>query len=189
VNGRGSFAIPPETQGGKTFRLRGQGMPKQDGGRGDLLVRISIAFPERLTDQERAILKRWRVLREQAQHGSGPSLESEDTPPSSPPLLEISAALIDQKSPIVGISGRLALYPQGVCFMSSYDTQFMYIRLNDITRAVKKQFLGGDTDKFTIVTSLGQSHTLACYSVTRRDEFISALREQKKVRILADETI
>jgi len=38
--------------------LRGKGMPHFRGyGRGDLLVRIGIAVPERLTSQQRALLE------------------------------------------------------------------------------------------------------------------------------------
>jgi molecular chaperone DnaJ len=46
--------IPPETQSGRTFRLKGQGMPslKNPEDRGDLYAKIMVTLPENLTDQE-----------------------------------------------------------------------------------------------------------------------------------------
>lgn len=62
--GGGSFNIPPETQNGRTFRLRGQGMPIYGGtGRGDLLVKVKLVMPERLTDKERDLFEQLRKLR------------------------------------------------------------------------------------------------------------------------------
>jgi DnaJ-class molecular chaperone len=37
--------IPPMTSSGRTFRLRGKGLPKKDGSRGDLLAAIAIVLP------------------------------------------------------------------------------------------------------------------------------------------------
>lgn len=46
--------IPPKTQGGRTFRLRGRGMPKPGDPktRGDLYVRIKLVLPENMTEEE-----------------------------------------------------------------------------------------------------------------------------------------
>ena len=46
--------IPPKTQSGKIFRVRGKGMPmlNQDGKFGDLYVKIAIVIPEDLTQEE-----------------------------------------------------------------------------------------------------------------------------------------
>jgi curved DNA-binding protein len=46
--------IPPQTQGGKTFRLSGRGMPKKGDpkGRGDLFVRVKLMLPENMTEDE-----------------------------------------------------------------------------------------------------------------------------------------
>jgi molecular chaperone DnaJ len=50
--------IHPGTQQGETMRLRGKGMPKFRGyGKGDLLVRIGISVPEKLTDKQRELLE------------------------------------------------------------------------------------------------------------------------------------
>jgi len=64
--GSGTFSIPPETQNGRTFRLRGQGMPiygRAADGRGDLLVKVKVLMPERLTDKERELFDQLRRLR------------------------------------------------------------------------------------------------------------------------------
>lgn len=67
LTGSGSFRIPPETQNGRTFRLRGQGMPVYGGtGRGDLLVRIKVTMPEQLSEQEKDLFEQLRRLREGA---------------------------------------------------------------------------------------------------------------------------
>ena len=64
--GRVELTIPAETQQGKSFRLRGQGMPKlksKSGERGDLLARANVVLPINLTDQEKALLEELRELR------------------------------------------------------------------------------------------------------------------------------
>ncbi len=64
--GRVELTIPAETQQGKSFRLRGQGMPKlksKSGERGDLLAKLNVVLPTNLTDQEKALLEELRELR------------------------------------------------------------------------------------------------------------------------------
>lgn len=57
--------IPPETQGGKTFRLKGQGMPnlKDPQKRGDLYAKIKVRLPQRLTPRERELFEELKRLR------------------------------------------------------------------------------------------------------------------------------
>jgi curved DNA-binding protein len=57
--------IPPETQGGKTFRLAGKGMPKlrQPGERGDLYAHVVLRIPTQLTERERRLLEELAALR------------------------------------------------------------------------------------------------------------------------------
>jgi curved DNA-binding protein len=47
--------IPPGTQGGQRFRLRGPGLPGVSGKRGDLYVVVQINVPKKLTEREREI--------------------------------------------------------------------------------------------------------------------------------------
>ncbi len=61
-----ALTIPSETQSGRQFRLRGQGMPhlkREDGTRGDLLARVKVVLPEKLTKKERALIEQLRDLR------------------------------------------------------------------------------------------------------------------------------
>ena len=48
--------IPPGTPNGRTFRVRGKGVARRDGTRGDLLVTVEVLVPERLNDQAREAL-------------------------------------------------------------------------------------------------------------------------------------
>jgi molecular chaperone DnaJ len=48
--------IPPGTTSGRTLRVRGKGVPRRDGTRGDLLVKVEVAVPQNLTDQARDAL-------------------------------------------------------------------------------------------------------------------------------------
>ena len=57
LSGRVDLTIPAGTQSGKMLRLRGQGLPHMQGsGRGDLLVRVFIEVPTKLTDRQKELL-------------------------------------------------------------------------------------------------------------------------------------
>jgi len=58
LEGNTNVKIHPGTQYGETIRLKGKGMPRLRGyGRGDLLVRVGIEVPEKLTPRQRALLE------------------------------------------------------------------------------------------------------------------------------------
>lgn len=62
VDGDVELVIPPGTQTGRVFRLRGKGVPRlrSDGsnsGRGDQLVYIQVEIPTRLTDDQRRLFE------------------------------------------------------------------------------------------------------------------------------------
>ena len=64
--GRVALRVPAETQSGRSFRLKGQGMPKlkgKSGERGDLIARARITTPTSLTDRERELYEELRSLR------------------------------------------------------------------------------------------------------------------------------
>jgi molecular chaperone DnaJ len=64
--GRVALTIPEGTQQGNVFRLRGQGMPRlksRDTARGDLLARVNVTLPERLSDEEKDLMRRLRSMR------------------------------------------------------------------------------------------------------------------------------
>lgn len=51
-----SVKIPPGTTSGRTLRVRGKGVAKRDGSKGDLLVTVDVAVPQRLSDEAKAAL-------------------------------------------------------------------------------------------------------------------------------------
>jgi molecular chaperone DnaJ len=58
LDGPATVQIRPGTQAGETIRLKGKGMPRFRGyGKGDLLVRVGISVPEKLTSKQRALLE------------------------------------------------------------------------------------------------------------------------------------
>jgi molecular chaperone DnaJ len=58
LDGSTTVKIRPGTQAGETIRLKGKGMPRFRGyGKGDLLVRVGISVPEKLTPKQRALLE------------------------------------------------------------------------------------------------------------------------------------
>jgi molecular chaperone DnaJ len=53
-----TLKVPSGTQSGKVLRMRGQGMPSIRGmGHGDLLVRLQIETPTKLTGRERELIE------------------------------------------------------------------------------------------------------------------------------------
>ena len=64
LSGKVALKIPPETQNGKSFRLRGKGMPHLKGdGAGDLYAKIVVQLPINLSEQERALFQDLHALR------------------------------------------------------------------------------------------------------------------------------
>ena len=64
LDGRIALTIPAWTNSGKTFRLRGKGLTKKGGERGDLMVSTQIMLPE--GDRELEVLLREKMARETA---------------------------------------------------------------------------------------------------------------------------
>ena len=48
--------VPQGTPNGRTFRVRGKGVTKRDGGKGDLLVTVEVVVPQSLNEQAREAL-------------------------------------------------------------------------------------------------------------------------------------
>jgi molecular chaperone DnaJ len=58
-----SVKIPAGTQGGTTFRVRGQGIqPLRGSTRGDMLVRVHVEVPTRLNGEQRKALEKFAEL-------------------------------------------------------------------------------------------------------------------------------
>lgn len=63
IDGRARVKIPPGTQSGKIFRLKGKGLPAlQSYGRGDQLVQVNVWTPKKLSDEEKALLEKLRKM-------------------------------------------------------------------------------------------------------------------------------
>ncbi len=60
------LTIPAGTQNGRTFRLRGKGMPRlrQPDQHGDLYARVEVYLPTRLTDRQRELFEELERLKE-----------------------------------------------------------------------------------------------------------------------------
>jgi len=59
LDGRIRIKIPPGTEGGRVFRLRGHGVPdvRSGGQKGDLYVRVQIAVPKKMTSRQAELLR------------------------------------------------------------------------------------------------------------------------------------
>jgi len=63
LDGKVELTIPAGTQTGKVLRLRGQGLPNLDGGgRGDLLVRVFIEVPTKLSSRQEELLREFAEI-------------------------------------------------------------------------------------------------------------------------------
>jgi len=59
IDGRAKIKIPPGTQSGKIFRLKGKGFPEVNGyGRGDQLIHVNVWTPQNFTHEEKEMLDR-----------------------------------------------------------------------------------------------------------------------------------
>ncbi|HLJ63717.1 MAG TPA: DnaJ C-terminal domain-containing protein [Stellaceae bacterium] len=59
VDGSVSMTIPPASNSGKAFRLRGKGVKHADGRRGDQYVKLVVSLPETSDSELAAFLKEW----------------------------------------------------------------------------------------------------------------------------------
>jgi curved DNA-binding protein len=71
LKGEVLLKIPPETQAGRSFRLRGRGMPNlhHPDQYGDLLVKVKVVLPEQLSDRERGFFQELAALRRRGKTG------------------------------------------------------------------------------------------------------------------------
>jgi molecular chaperone DnaJ len=54
--------VPAGTNSGKTLRVRGQGAPRQRGGTGDLLVKVDVEVPKKLSRREKQLLEEFQEV-------------------------------------------------------------------------------------------------------------------------------
>jgi molecular chaperone DnaJ len=61
IEGRVKIKIPPGTQSGKIFRLKGKGLSNvQEYGQGDQLIHVNVWTPKSLSDEERKLMEKLR---------------------------------------------------------------------------------------------------------------------------------
>jgi curved DNA-binding protein len=58
LEGSVDMTIPAGAQGGQRLRLRGQGLTRRGGGRGDQYVKLKIVIPSRLTPKEKELFEK-----------------------------------------------------------------------------------------------------------------------------------
>jgi DnaJ-class molecular chaperone len=58
LSGAVELKIPPQTSGGRTFRLKGKGLPKKDGSHGDLLATVNIKLGDADAELDALMQKR-----------------------------------------------------------------------------------------------------------------------------------
>jgi len=60
------LTVPAGTQNGRTFRLRGKGMPRlrNPEQHGDLYAKVEVQLPTRLSDQQRELFEELRQSKE-----------------------------------------------------------------------------------------------------------------------------
>src|SRR5690606_13312551 len=63
VHGKVALKIPPGTQSGKIFRLRGKGVPNVHGyGHGDQHVQVRVVIPTKLTQRQKELLREFEQI-------------------------------------------------------------------------------------------------------------------------------
>lgn len=78
IEGSVSLKVPPGTQSGKVFRVRGRGVPSK----GDLLVTIRVKVPTTLTDEQQRLIERLAALEGTRQ--PDPADAADDSKPEVP---------------------------------------------------------------------------------------------------------
>ena len=64
LKGELALKVPPETQNGRAFRLAGRGMPHLgNSSHGDLLAKVSVVLPTKLSEEEKKLFERLGQLR------------------------------------------------------------------------------------------------------------------------------
>jgi molecular chaperone DnaJ len=66
LNGPVKLKIPAGTTSGRTFRVRGKGVPRAKGGAGDLLVTVKVEVPSKLSKEEKELLAKLQDLQKES---------------------------------------------------------------------------------------------------------------------------
>lgn len=72
LDGEERLRVPPGSQPGDVFRLRGKGMPEvRSRARGDLYLTLEVRIPERLTAEQKRLLREFRHLQARGEEAPG----------------------------------------------------------------------------------------------------------------------
>lgn len=72
LDGKAKMKIPPGTQNGHVFRLRGKGFPSLHiSGKGDQLVKIRVEIPTKLNERQRQLLREFAEISGEKSKGKG----------------------------------------------------------------------------------------------------------------------
>jgi DnaJ-class molecular chaperone len=55
-----ALKVPSGSQPGKLLKIKGRGAPKPKGGKGDVLARLKVTVPEKVSKRERELLEELR---------------------------------------------------------------------------------------------------------------------------------
>ena len=66
LDGCVTVKVPAGTPNGKTLRVRGRGAPRPRGGRGDLLVKIDVQIPQKLSKREKELMESFAGVHEES---------------------------------------------------------------------------------------------------------------------------
>jgi molecular chaperone DnaJ len=66
LDGRKKIKIGSGTQSGEIIRVKGAGIKRLNGGRGDELVKLTVHIPRHLSNQEKNLLKEWERIQSEA---------------------------------------------------------------------------------------------------------------------------
>lgn len=58
MEGKVMVTVPPRTHSGHRLRLKGKGMPRKEGGRGDLYLRVVVDIPEKILPEEEELYQK-----------------------------------------------------------------------------------------------------------------------------------
>jgi molecular chaperone DnaJ len=64
LDGSVTVKVPAGTENGKTLRVKGRGAPNKNGSAGDLLVKIEVRVPQKLSRKERDLLEQFAQIHE-----------------------------------------------------------------------------------------------------------------------------
>ncbi len=66
LNGRKKIKIPSGIQSNEIIRVKGAGIKRLNGGRGDELVQVAVHIPKHLSNQEKTLLNEWEKIRSES---------------------------------------------------------------------------------------------------------------------------